>query len=283
MSQTVVGVIGCGIMGAGIVEVAATRGCPVVGVDADAGARERAAANLRRSLEREATAGRLTDAVDDVLSRVTFTAELADLAPCDVVIEAVIEREKEKVELFSQLGDHVSADCLLATNTSSIPVTRIAAATTGPERVVGLHFFNPVPRMPLVEVVSTPLTGDGVVERAEAFVREVLGKRSILAKDRSGFVVNVLLVPYLLSSMRLYDNGLASADDIDDGMQQGCGMPMGPLRLSDMIGLDTLLLVADSLYAEHLDAQFAAPPVLRRLVDAGWYGRKTGRGFHAYV
>ena len=283
MSQPVVGVIGCGIMGTGIVEVAATRGCQVVGVDADAGARERAGANLRRSLEREATAGRLTEPVDDVLGRVTFTAELSDLAPCDVVIEAVIEREKEKVELFSQLGDHVSADCLLATNTSSIPVTRIAAATAGPERVVGLHFFNPVTRMPLVEVVATPLTGDGVVERAETFVRDVLGKRSILAKDRSGFVVNVLLVPYLLSSMRLYDNGLASADDIDDGMQQGCGMPMGPLRLSDMIGLDTLLLVADSLYAEHLDAQFAAPPVLRRLVDAGWYGRKTGRGFHAYA
>ncbi len=277
-----VGVVGCGTMGVGIIEVAAVRGCDVIGVEADPAALAQAQGRLAASLERAESAGRLGERAADVLARVQLVGALAELADREVVIEAVVERKDVKLALFSALGDLVTEDCLLATNTSSLAVTPIAAAAAEPGRVVGLHFFNPVPRMPLVEVVQTQLTSPGTVERAVSFVEEVLGKRSLVAQDRAGFVVNVVLVPYLLSAMRQLDHGLATAEHIDEGMVSGCGMPMGPLHLADLIGLDTLLLVADCLYEEHREAQFVAPPVFRRLVDAGWLGRKTGRGFFDY-
>lgn len=277
-----VGVIGLGTMGAGIVEVLACRGADVVAVDADAGAAQACLDRIGAALDKASASGRLDEPVASVLGRIAVESSLEAVGDRDVVIEAVIEDEAVKRSLFERLGTIVAASTMLATNTSSLPVTRLAAATHRPGRVVGLHFFNPVPRMPLVEVVSTPLAEDGLVERAVNFVEDVLGRRALVAPDRSGFVVNVLLVPYLLSAMRLHDNGVATATAIDDGMEGGCGMPMGPLRLADLIGLDTLLLVADCLYAEHRDPAFIAPPGFRRLVDAGWLGRKTGRGYHDY-
>lgn len=277
-----IGVVGCGTMGMGIAEVAARRGCTVVAVDISEAALDAGRTRLVDSLESAARAGRLDAPAEEIVQRVRLTSSFDDLAGCGAVVEAVVEISTVKLELFARLGDIVSPECLLATNTSSIPVTRIAASTRNPDRVVGLHFFNPVPRMRLVEVVPTLLTSDETKSRAAALVVDVLGKTAITAPDRSGFVVNVLLVPYLLSAIRAADAGLASVEDIDEGMVAGCGMPMGPLRLADLIGLDTLLLVAESLYAEHLDPPFAPPPLLRRMVESGHLGNKTGWGFHSY-
>lgn len=276
------GVVGCGVMGAGIMEVAALGGCDVVGVDIDEPSVARGRDRVTRSLQKADRAGRLAQPVETVLGRITFTSALAELKSAGVVIEAIREVEEDKRDLFGRLEDYVADDCVLATNTSSIAVGRIAAATRHPERVVGLHFFNPVPVLPLVEVVPSLLTHAAVVDRVEEFVRDVLGKQPVRAKDRAGFVVNVLLVPYLLSAVRLLDSGFAAAADIDNGMVGGCSMPMGPLRLMDLIGLDTMLLVAESLYAEFLSPEFAPPPLLRRMVDARLLGRKSGRGFYAY-
>jgi len=269
-------------MGVGICEVGLLGGWDVVVVDTDESALDRARSTLQRSLTKAASSGRLVGEVAEVLNRVRFALDVTDLAECPIVIEAIRENLEDKVALFHALDKVLQPTAVLATNTSSIPVARLAAATDHPGRVLGLHFFNPVPLMPLVEVIPSLLTEDWATDRADAFVREVLGKDVIRAKDRAGFVVNAILVPYLLSAIRSLENGVASRDDIDRGLVGGCGMPMGPLRLCDLIGLDTMLLVAASLYSEHLDPSFAPPALLRRHVDAGWLGRKSGRGFYEY-
>ena len=276
------GVVGSGTMGMGIAEMGARGGWTVVVVDTDEAALDRARLGIRRSLERAQVSGKLAEHPDAVADRLVFTRELADLATSHIVIEAIRENLEDKIALFCELDKIVAPDVIIATNTSSIPVAKLASATAHPGRVLGLHFFNPVPLMPLVEVVPSLMTDEWATTQAEEFTHTVLGKTVIRAKDRAGFVVNAILVPYLLSAIRSLDNGVATRDDIDQGLMGGCGMPMGPLQLCDLIGLDTMLLVSDSLYAENLDAAFAPPALLRRQVDAGWLGRKSGRGFYDY-
>lgn len=276
------GVVGCGVMGAGIAEIGAKGGCDVVVVDAFPEALERAKSKLAASLAKAEAAGKLAEPADAITARIRFTTDLPALADREIVIEAIRETLEDKVSLVSSLDAIVSAECLIATNTSSIPVAQIAAASTLPGRVLGLHFFNPVPVMPLVEVVAAIQTDPAAADAAHAFCADVLRKKVIRAKDRSGFVVNALLVPYLLDAIRSFENGVATKEDIDEGMVGGCGMPMGPLRLCDMIGLDTMLLVSQSLYAEHLELRFAPPALLKRHVEAGMLGRKSGRGFYTY-
>jgi 3-hydroxybutyryl-CoA dehydrogenase len=269
-------------MGCGIAESAIRVGCEVVVIESSRDAMFAAQDTLSASLGKAHERGRLAEVPSTVLARATWGEELGDLESCNVVIEAIRESFDDKARLFSDLEVVVGPQAILATNTSSIPVAKIAGATSRPERVLGLHFFNPAAVMPLVEVVPSLHTAGEATEWAVSFVRDTLGKRPIVAKDRAGFVVNAILVPYLLSAMRSLESGVASAEDIDAGLTDGCGMPMGPLRLSDMIGLDTLLLVADSLYDEYRDAANVAPPILRRHVDAGLLGRKSGRGFYDY-
>jgi len=277
------GVVGGGTMGLGIAQVAAQRslGCAVLEVDP--GARERARSQLTKALTKADERGKLAGTLDEALGCITWAESVKDLADCGVVIEAIPEIKEAKLGVFADLDEVCSPRTILASNTSSIPIAALAAATTRPGRVVGLHFFNPVPAMPLVEVVASLTTDDDVAHAAEAFVRDRLGKQTIRAKDQAGFVVNAIFVPYLLSAIRSLDNGVASAEDIDAGMVGGCGMPMGPLALCDLIGLDTMLLVADSLHTEYQDPATVAPSLLRRHVDAGWLGKKTGRGFYDYT
>lgn len=269
-------------MGAGIVEVCARADLNVVVVESnqdavDAG-RERLTASLRRAEAKD----KLADAAA-VLERVRFSTDLADLADRDLVIEAIVENEAAKVELFQKLDQIVtSSDAVLASNTSSIPITRLAAATSRPSHVLGLHFFNPVPVQSLVELIPTLLTDSAVVERVREFATNTLGKHVIQAKDRAGFIVNTLLVPYLLSAVRMVEAGFATPEDIDQGMVRGCAHPMGPLALLDLIGLDTIKAVADSLYEEFKEPLYAPPPLLTRMVEAGLLGRKSGRGFYEY-
>ena len=277
------GVVGCGLMGAGIAEVGAKGGCDVIVVDAIAEALDGARTRMAASLAKAEAAGKLAEPAEAIMARITFSSDLAELADREIVIEAIRERVEDKVALIAALDDILSADAIISTNTSSIPVAQIAAASRHPERVLGTHFFNPVPVMPLVEVIACLQTDPGVADRTHAFCAEVLRKKVIRAEDRSGFVVNAILVPYLLSAVRSLQNGVATREDIDEGMVAGCGMPMGPLKLCDMIGLDTMLLVSESLYAEHLEPAFAPPALLKRHVEAGMYGRKSGRGFYDYA
>jgi 3-hydroxybutyryl-CoA dehydrogenase len=270
-------------MGSGIAEVGARGGCTVVVVDVSSDALEVARSRMHSSLSRADESGKLTEPVDAIMARVSFSTDVTALADRQIVIEAIRETVEDKVALMHQLDKVLEPDALIATNTSSIPVAQIAAASSHPERVLGLHFFNPVPVMPLVEVVACLVTDPAVADAAHEFCTLVLGKKAIRAADRSGFVVNAILVPYLLSAIRSLQNGVASKEDIDEGMVAGCGMPMGPLVLCDMIGLDTMLLVSQSLYAEHLDAAFAPPALLKRHVEAGLLGRKSGRGFYDYA
>src|SRR5580700_573609 len=277
---TLVGIAGCGLMGSGIAEVCARAGLDVVVREVDDAAATAGRARIEASLARAVRAGKLTaQDRDAALARVRVTTRLADLADRELIIEAATENPAVKAALFAELNrvaEH--PDVILATNTSSIPVVQVAQATTRPDRVVGLHFFNPVPVQRLVEVIPSVLTSPEAVQ----LVTKTLGKTVIKAPDRSGFVVNALLVPFLLAAIRMLDAGYATAEDIDLGMTLGCAHPMGPLRLADLIGLDTLKAVADSMYEEYKEPLYAAPPLLRRMTDAGLLGRKSGRGFYDY-
>ena len=280
---TVVGVVGGGQMGAGIAEVAARRGLRVVVREVDAALVERAQNRIAASLATAVEHGKLTE--DDAAAaraRVTCTTDWTSLADAGVVVEAVVEDEDIKATTFRQLDAVMSEAAILATNTSSIPISRIAAATARPEAVIGMHFFNPVPVMSLVELVPSLLTSDATRAAAHDFVSAQLGKDPIWCADRAGFVVNALLVPYLLAAIRMVEAGVATPEDIDTGMVAGCGHPMGPLRLADLVGLDTTRAVAASLHAEYAEPQYAPPPLLSRMVDAGLLGRKSGRGFYTY-
>ncbi len=276
--------VGCGLMGSGIAEVCARAGLDVMVREINAGAAEAGQKRLTTSLDRGVRSGKLTEeARDAAIARLTFTTDLGDFADRQLVVEAVIEDEGLKTEVFSTL-DKVVADplAILASNTSSIPVMKLGIATQRPEQVVGIHFFNPVPVLRLAELVTSLLTAPETVDRAAAFATDQLGKRVIHSKDRAGFVVNALLVPYILSAIRMMESGFATAQDIDTGMVEGCNHPMGPLHLADLIGLDTMVAVADSLYAEFKEPLYAAPPLLSRMVEAGLLGRKAGRGFYDY-
>jgi 3-hydroxybutyryl-CoA dehydrogenase len=279
-----VGVVGCGLMGSGIAEVCARAGLDVMVREATAEAAEAGRSRLVTSLDRGLSAGKMTeDERDAALARLSFTTDVADLADRQLVVEAIIENEAMKVDLFRDL-DRVLTDptAILASNTSSIPIMKLGTATSRPEQVVGIHFFNPVPVLRLVELVTSLMTSPETSARAEAFAVGQLAKRVIRSQDRAGFVVNALLIPYLLSAIRMMESGFASAEDIDVGMVEGCSHPMGPLRLTDLIGLDTTLAVAESLYSEFKEPLYAPPPLLSRMVDAGLLGRKTGRGFYEY-
>nr|WP_101392724.1 3-hydroxybutyryl-CoA dehydrogenase [Streptomyces sp. TLI_146] len=279
-----VGVVGGGQMGAGIAEVCARAGLDTVVCETDAGAARAARERLVHSLDRAVERGKATPAErDDALARLVFSGSLDDLADRQLVVEAVPEDPALKAEVFAALDKAVEdPDAILATNTSSVPIMRLGMATGRADRVVGLHFFNPVPVMPLVEVVPSLHTSAQTLARAEEFASSVLDRTTVRSKDRAGFVVNALLVPYLLAAIRMAESGFASAADIDAGMERGCAHPMGPLRLVDLIGLDTVAAIADSLYAEFKEPLYAPPPLLQRMVEAGLLGRKSGRGFHRY-
>jgi 3-hydroxybutyryl-CoA dehydrogenase len=281
---TRVGVIGAGLMGSGIAEVCARAGLDVLVREISDAALAAGRARIEKSLDRGLAAGKLTAAGRDAaLGRLSYGTSLGDLADRELVIEAATENPEIKSALFAELDEVVKRpDAILATNTSSIPVVEVARATTRPARVIGLHFFNPAPVQQLVEVIPSVLTGQDTAARARAFVTEVLGKTAIGAPDRSGFVVNALLAPYLLSAIRMLEAGHATAEDIDTGMTLGCAHPMGPLKLADLIGLDTLKAIADSMYAEYKEPLYAAPPLLLRMTAAGLLGRKAGRGFYDY-
>lgn len=271
-------------MGAGIAEVCARAGLDTVVCEVDAiaahAARDRVAASLERAVRR----GRLEQAdARDALARMVITDSMDDLADRQLVVEAVVENPDAKTEVFARL-DKIVEDpaAVLATNTSSLPIMRLGMATSRADRVVGLHFFNPVPVLPLVEVVTSLHTSPETVAAVQDFATGTLGKTVIRSRDRAGFVVNALLVPYLLAAVRMAESGFATAADIDAGMELGCAHPMGPLKLADLIGLDTVASIAESLYDEFREPLYAPPPLLQRMVEAGLLGRKTGRGFHTY-
>ncbi len=278
-----VGVIGGGLMGSGIAEVCARAGCQVVVHEVDAATAEAAMGRIQRSVGRAVDRGKLEgDEAAAILSRISVSTDMAEQSDRQMVIEAATENEEIKTALFSRLDEVVEdRGAILASNTSSIPITRIASATKRPEQVVGLHFFNPVPVMALVELVTTVMSDREVEDAAQEFA-ESLGKTVIRAKDRAGFVVNMLLVPYMLSAIRMFEAGVASAEDIDTGMKLGANHPMGPLELTDFVGLDTTKFVADVLFDEFKEPLYASPPLLTRMVEAGLHGRKSGRGFYTY-
>jgi 3-hydroxybutyryl-CoA dehydrogenase len=278
-----VGVIGGGLMGSGIAEVCARSGVDVTVVEADEERVERSRAAIEHSLGRAVRSGKLDeDGKAGALEHLVVTATFEDLEGVDAAIEAVIENEQLKRKVFRQLDELLPDAQFLASNTSSVPIMKLGAETKHPGRVLGMHFFNPVPVLPLVELVTSIMTDPQTVESVRSFAEETLGKQCIDSQDRAGFVVNALLIPYLLSAIRMYESGFASKEDIDQGMVLGCAHPMGPLRLADLIGLDTLLAVSESLYDEFRDPASVAPPVLNRMVEAGLLGRKSGRGFYDY-
>jgi 3-hydroxybutyryl-CoA dehydrogenase len=279
-----IGVVGGGLMGSGIAEVCAKAQTNVVVVEADDRAAGQAQARLEKSLQRAQEKGKLGgQTAADVLARIRVATDLAALADRDLVVEAIVENEAAKVDLFERLDAVVaSPEAILASNTSSIPITRLGAATKRPQYVLGIHFFNPVPVLPLVELVPSLLTAKETTERARAFVETQLGKQAIDCQDRAGFVVNAILVPFILSAIRMHESGFATAEDIDRGLVLGAAHPQGPLALADLIGLDTTKAIADSLYEEFKEPLYASPPLLSRMVEAGLLGRKSGRGFYTY-
>jgi 3-hydroxybutyryl-CoA dehydrogenase len=278
-----VAVVGGGLMGSGIAEVCARQGVDVTVVEADEGRVDHARAAVERSLDRAVGAGKLDQTSrEEAAQRLAYTTELEDVVGSDAAIEAIVENEHAKQALFREL-DRILPDArFLASNTSSVPIMKLAAETSRPERVLGLHFFNPVPVLPLVEVVRSIMTAPETIEEAKRFATERLGKTTIDSQDRAGFIVNALLIPYILSAIRMYESGFASREDIDQGMVLGAAHPMGPLALADLIGLDTLLAVAESLHDEFRDPASVSPALLNRMVEAGLLGRKSGRGFFEY-
>jgi 3-hydroxybutyryl-CoA dehydrogenase len=282
MSIERVAVVGGGLMGSGIAEVSAAAGLSVVvrevNDEALAGARSRIDASLGRAVK----GGKATEeSAQAIVDRIRFTIHLHELADADLVIEAVPEDVNLKTRVLAEVADVVEPHALIASNTSSIPIAQLAAAVPDPERVLGLHFFSPVPVMGLVEVVVALDTSPETVAAGSEFV-ERIGKTAIETKDRSGFIVNMLLVPYLMAAVRMYEEGFATREAIDEGMRLGCGHPMGPLTLCDFIGLDVLYAVCDSLYEEFKEPGYAPPPLMKRMVASGRLGRKTGRGFYEY-
>jgi 3-hydroxybutyryl-CoA dehydrogenase len=278
-----VGVVGCGLMGSGIAEVSARAGLDVVVTESSATAAEAGMARVATSLKRAMTSGRLSEVDHDAAwQRLTFGHELDALSDCDVVIEAVAEDEAMKVDVFARLDALCKPEAVLASNTSSIPIMKLARATKRESQVIGIHFFNPVPVLPLVELVTSLLTSAQTADDMEQFATDTLGKTVVRSRDRAGFIVNALLIPYILASIRMLESGFATADDIDMGMVKGCAHPMGPLKLADLIGLDTVQAVAESLYHEFKEQLYAPPSLLLRMVEAGLLGRKAGRGFYEY-
>ena len=277
-----VGVLGCGLMGRGIAQVAATNGYTTIVREISRELNDKGKAAIVKSLDKLVEKGKLTaDVRDGTLGRLTFTTEMSDLKDCDIVVEAIVEDLKLKRTLWKELDGLCPDHTIFASNTSSLTIAAMAAATERADRFVGLHFFNPVPLMKLVEVVRTVTTSSDSFDRAMAFAR-TLGKEPIAAKDNSGFIVNLLLVPYLLDAIRALDQGVGSAEDIDKGMVLGTGHPMGPLALLDFVGLDTTLKIADIMFDEYREKRYAPPPLLKRMVLAGWYGKKSGKGFYDY-
>lgn len=277
-----VGVVGCGLMGSGIAEVAAKAGFEVVVREIHDEALAAGRARIEKSTARAVEKGKLSaEDREATLSRLRFTTDLADLADRDLVVEAIVEDVEAKAELFGALDALCGADTIYATNTSSLTVTDMAARTQRPDRVIGLHFFNPVPVMKLVEVVRTIATSDEVFDAAFDFARG-LGKEPVSARDNSGFVVNLLLVPYMLDAVRQVERGVASITDIDKAMVLGCGYPMGPFTLCDFVGIDTTCRIAEIMFEEYREQRYAPPPLLKRMVALGRFGRKAGRGFYDY-
>ena len=277
-----VGVLGCGLMGSGIAQVAATAGFDVTVLEVEQKFLDKGFAGIEKSLGKFAEKGVLTETPQAVRARLKGTTSKQDLADCDMVIEAIIENVEEKKRMYASLDPIVKGDAIFASNTSSISVTELLMAVKRRERLIGLHFFNPVPLMKLVEVVKTVATAPEIYETACEFARK-LGKVPVRTSDKTGFIVNRLLVPYLLDAIRAYEEGAGSIEDIDTAMKLGCGYPMGPFTLLDFVGLDTTYYITHIMYDEFKERRFAAPPLLKRLVMAGWYGRKSGRGFYDYA
>jgi 3-hydroxybutyryl-CoA dehydrogenase len=277
-----IGVLGCGLMGAGIVEVSARAGFSTVVRELSENLLDKGLERIDRSLARAVEKGKLEAGErDKVRARIAGTVDLDDLAGCDLVVEAIVENVEEKKKTFAALDQAVKEGALFASNTSSLTITQLAAGTSRPDRFVGLHFFNPVPVMKLVEVVRTILTSDEAFDTACELVR-ALGKEPIACKDNSGFIVNRLLVPYLLDAVRALEEGVGSVEDIDKGMQLGTGYPMGPFTLLDFVGLDTTYFIANIMFDEYREKRFAPPPLLKKMVQAGRLGKKSGRGFYDY-
>ena len=277
-----VGVLGCGLMGRGIAQVAATSGYATIVREISDELNDRGKAAIVKSLDKFVEKGKLTaDDRDATVGRLTFTTEMLDLKDCDIVVEAIVEDLDLKTALWKELDDLCPDHTIFASNTSSLTIAAMAAATDRADRFVGLHFFNPVPLMKLVEVVRTVTTSSDSFDRAMAFAK-TLGKEPIAAKDSSGFIVNLLLVPYLLDAIRALEQGVGSTEDIDKGMVLGTGHPMGPLTLLDFVGLDTTIRIADIMFDEYREKRYAPPPLLKRMVLAGWYGKKSGKGFYDY-
>ena len=277
-----VGVLGCGLMGSGIAQVAAMAGFDVIVLEVDQKYLDKGFAGIEKSLGKFAEKGTIKESAGTVRARLRGTTNNKDLADCDIIVEAVIENVEEKKKMYAALDEVVKKDCIFASNTSSISITELMTATKRPERFIGLHFFNPVPLMKLVEVVRTIATADDVYETAYEFGKK-LGKVPVRASDKTGFIVNRLLVPYLLDAIRAYEEGAGSIEDIDHAMKLGCGYPMGPFTLLDFVGLDTTYYITHVMYDEFKERRFASPPLLKRLVMAGWYGRKSGKGFYDYA
>ncbi|MGC2168401.1 MAG: 3-hydroxybutyryl-CoA dehydrogenase [Acidimicrobiales bacterium] len=279
-----IGVVGCGLMGSGIAEVTAGAGAQVIVIESDDEALAHGRRRIDTSLAHAVSSAKLTDEdAARIQGNLTFSTNIADLADREMVIEAIAENEALKLDVFRRIDEAIAdPSAILATNTSSIPIITLAMATKRPQRVIGMHFFNPVPVLRLVEVISSLRTSDETTARTIEYASQVLGKKVITAPDRAGFVVNALLIPYLLSAIRMVEAGYASAEDIDTGMVEGCAHPMGPLALTDLIGLDTTLAVAESLYDEFKEPHLAPPPLLSRMTAAGLLGRKSGEGFFSY-
>lgn len=278
------GVVGCGLMGSGIAEVCARSGVDVTVVEVDSAALAAGEERVKRSLARAVSSGKLSEPEkDEAFGHMSFTTSIGDLARSQLVVEAVVEDETAKTETFAALDEVLEdPDVVMASNTSSIPIMKLAMVTSRPNQVIGIHFFNPVPVLKLVELVTSLVTSNETAATARRFASEKLGKLVIASQDRAGFVVNSLLVPYILSAVRMFESGFATAEDIDTGMVEGCAHPMGPLALADLIGLDTTMAVAQSMYEEFKEPLFAPPPLLARMVEAGLLGRKAGRGFYPY-